>query len=286
MPTRRPPAARAGSRRLENPTCEYMCIYSLTTVYTHLYTVQDFFFPNSISQKGDRHFFESRDCGQKVGPPRRSGTEVRMYSPETVEAALRAIDEGASVKGAAALAGVSKSAAARWAAGRGVGDLVHLEAASRISRTFRQLVPQKGGAHCLKAHGIRLLPGSARNPDAGSVPRREALPRPRVLLGKGPSERGQALFREPRGPVLAAGLAIRRGAGPRLRKVPVPFLRGALSEGRAAWKEGSGSKAGPLAMPIRQEMDGPVRGSYLRATRSLWSMRWMNAAMSQRAIMP
>ncbi len=58
MPARRPPAARAGSRRLENPTCEYTCIYSLTTVYTHLYTAQDFFFPNAISQIGDRHFFE------------------------------------------------------------------------------------------------------------------------------------------------------------------------------------------------------------------------------------
>ena len=56
MPARRPPAARAGSRRLENPTCEYTCIYSLTTVYTHLYTAQDFFFPNAISQIGDRHF--------------------------------------------------------------------------------------------------------------------------------------------------------------------------------------------------------------------------------------
>lgn len=59
MPTRRPPAARTGSRRLENPACEYICIYSLTTVYTHLYTVQAFFFPNAISQIGDRHLFET-----------------------------------------------------------------------------------------------------------------------------------------------------------------------------------------------------------------------------------
>ena len=41
-----------------------------------------------------------------------------MYSPETVEIALRAIDGGSSVREAAALAGVSKSAVARWAAGR------------------------------------------------------------------------------------------------------------------------------------------------------------------------
>ena len=41
-----------------------------------------------------------------------------------------------------------------------------------------------------------------------------------------------------------------------------------------------------LMMPIRQEMDAPVRGGYFRATRSLWSMRWTNAAMSARAIMP
>ncbi len=41
-----------------------------------------------------------------------------MYSPETVEAALRAIGEGASIRKATALAGVSKSAVARWAAGR------------------------------------------------------------------------------------------------------------------------------------------------------------------------
>ena len=45
-------------------------------------------------------------------------------------------------------------------------------------------------------------------------------------------------------------------------------------------------RAGLLMMPIRQEMDTPVRGSYFRFTRSFWSMRWMNAAISARAIMP
>lgn len=58
MPTKRPPAARTGSRRLENPACEHTCIYSLATVYTHLYTVQAFFFPSAISQIGDRHRIE------------------------------------------------------------------------------------------------------------------------------------------------------------------------------------------------------------------------------------
>ncbi len=68
------------------------------------------------------------------------------------------------------------------------GDLVHLEAASRFSGIFRQLVPQKGGARCLKAHGIRSLPGSARNPDAAGSPWYEAVP------GTGALRRGTGTF--------------------------------------------------------------------------------------------
>ena len=41
-------------------------------------------------------------------------------------------------------------------------------------------------------------------------------------------------------------------------------------------------KAGLLVEPIRQEAAAPYRKRYF--TRSFWSMRWTNAAMSARAI--
>ena len=84
MPTRRPPAARAGSRRLENPTCEYTCIYSLTTVYTHLYTVQAFSSPIQSLRKGTGTFSRLLQPGavfwctwrQRADGDRRSGRQA------------------------------------------------------------------------------------------------------------------------------------------------------------------------------------------------------------------
>ena len=51
-----------------------------------------------------------------------------MFDSDAVEAALRAIDEGASIREAAALVGASKSAVGRWAAGR----VPHERASGRI----------------------------------------------------------------------------------------------------------------------------------------------------------
>ena len=180
-------------------------MYILTnySIYTPIHSAS-VFFPNSISQIGisqiwGRNYFEIIAAQSRV--------LVYMEAASRRRSAQRA----------------ALTASRRWwrAAAGGAGDLVLLEAASRFSRSFRQLVPQKGGARCLKAHGIRSLPESARNPDAAG--------------------------------------------------------------GGATWKRRpTGGRPPHDAHPPGDGCPRP-RG-YFRATRSFWSMRRTNAAMSARAI--